>query len=88
MSCTRHGRMFEWGHHTWRRRVVDTEYVPTLEVNMWSRPVHSHAVLCNTEWVCTRCGTTTRHEGCICDVDAGEQCPARQACLDTLQHAH
>ena len=81
MSCTRHFLGFHWDRHQWERRVVSTEYVPTQQANMWSRPVYGRSVLCNTEYVCTGCGATRRHEGCICDTERGETCPARLAFL-------
>jgi len=88
MSCTREFMGFHWDSHQWERRVVGTRCVPTQEVNMWSRPVQGTSVLCNTEYVCPDCGATKRHEGCICDAEEGEQCPARLAFLESEQHAH
>ena len=88
MSCTRSFMGFHWNHHQWKRRVVSTEYLPTLQANMWSRPVYSTSVGCNTAYVCTDCGATKRHEGCICDTEEGERCPARLVFLESERHAH
>jgi hypothetical protein len=87
MSCTRQFLGFHWDRHHWERRVVGTELVPTHEANMWGQPVHGSSVLCKTEHVCTDCGETKRHEGCICDTEEGEQCPARVAFLES-EHIH
>lgn len=82
MSCTHHLLNFRWGHHKWERRVIGTEDLHTAEVNMWGRPVTGHAVRCDTEYVCRQCGATKRHESCICDRTAGEQCQPRLAYLN------
>jgi len=88
MSCTREFLGFHWNRHQWERRVEGTEYVPTQQANMWSRPVYTTSVLCKTEYVCTDCGATKRHEGCICDAEEGEQCPARLAFLASEHRTH
>ena len=82
MSCTRHFLNVHWQHHKWQRVVVGTEYVPTREVNMWSRPVDGQAVRCDVAYVGRTCGKTLRNESCICDCAVGEQCPPR---LDYLR---
>jgi len=88
MSCTRSLMGFHWDHHQWKRRVVSTECVPTQQANMWSRPVYGTSVSCKSAYVCTHCGATKRHEGCICDTAEGDQCPARLTFLESERHAH
>lgn len=87
MSCTREFMGFHWDHHQWERRVVGTRSDPTQEVNMWGQPVYGTSVLCHTEYVCSDCGATKRQEGCICDTEEGEQCPARLTFLESEHHA-
>lgn len=88
MSCTRDFMGFHWDHHQWERRVVGTSSVPAQEVNMWGRPVYRTSVLCHTQYACSGCGATKRHEGCICDTGEGEQCPARLTFLAAERHVH
>lgn len=86
MSCTTHLFGLTWRHHDWRRRVTATEYLPTIEINMWGQPVHSRAVRCEAEYVCQACGATRAEGSCVCDVEEGERCPVRLVHLDTQTH--
>jgi hypothetical protein len=86
MSCDKHLLNLHWEHHTWQRRVLSTEYVPTQETNMWSRTVYGRSVRCNTQYVCEACGKTRGDAGCICDTEEGESCAIRLACLDGSSH--
>lgn len=86
MTCTRRLLGVTWHHHDWRRRVTATEYQPTVEVDMWGRPVRGRAIRCDAEYVCQTCGATRPDGSCTCDAEQGESCPARLVLLDTLTH--
>lgn len=88
MSCTRHFLGLEWERHDWRRTVLSTDYVPTEEVNMWSRPVHGRSVICHTQYVCDACGKTMEQTGCSCDTEEGESCAIRLDCLAQEKAGH
>ena len=81
MNCTRHLFNAQWEHHHWRPHVLSTEYVPTLDTNMWGRVVKSEFVRCRKEFVCDVCGKTQPDINCVCDKEEGEGCAVRLACL-------
>lgn len=86
MTCTRHFLNMEWEHHSWKRRVTFSEYMPTAETNQWGRTVHGECVRCDAEWVCVACGKTWPEGSCVCDKAEGEICPPRLAWLEQQSH--
>ncbi len=86
MSCTRHFLNFTWEHHSWRPRVVSTQYAPSDDTNMWGRVVHNRFVRCQKEDVCTECGKTRASRNCICDCSEGEECKIRLEALEQARH--
>jgi len=81
MACTTRFLTFEWPHHAWRRRVTSTEYVSTMNGDMWGRTVPNAHVRCHTEYVCDACGATRDAGSCLCDTAKGDHCAIRLACL-------
>ena len=82
MSCTHHLLNLQWEHHSWKRRVTETEHVATPESDMWGRPVTADAVRCHAEHVCTECGEIRDGGECLCDQERGEHCRPRLAFLE------
>jgi hypothetical protein len=87
MGCTRHFLNLQWEHHSWRRRVSLAENVPSLETNMWGRPVNRENVRCQKEEVCQVCGKIRRHEGCFCEPAQAERCAIRLDWINDPRHA-
>ena len=81
MNCTKHLFSLQWDHHDWRPHVLSTEYVPTVDTNMWGRPVTSEFVRCRKQYVCKACGKTRADVNCVCDKAEGDRCAIRLACL-------
>lgn len=81
MTCKSDLLPVDFPHHEWRTEVTSTSYVEDHTTDMWGRTNISDHVTCHKHEVCARCGETRNERECMCDLEVGERCAIRIACL-------